>query len=141
MKTGFYLFKKHVPGASQLTHQKALIAAVNYIIFLEQTIQKMKVENSKAPLPSSNSQMDCTWPFSPVDLTVNSSMDSSDSLSPVHEDSITQELPLASTPIDDSLESAVGDLMDQTLENLVPVISLEEELPELNSFEDLTGWL
>jgi hypothetical protein len=94
MKTGFYLLKKHVPGASQLTHPKALVAAVNYITFLEQTIQKTKEENSNAPLPS---QMDCTWPFSPVDLTVNSSMDSSNSLSPL------PELPLTSTPMNDQV--------------------------------------
>jgi hypothetical protein len=102
-----------------LTHPKALIAVVNYITFLEQTIQKMEEENSKAALPSSNSQMHCTWPFSPVDLTVNSSMNSSDLLSPVTEDSITEEVLLASTPM--------NDFLDPTLENLVLVISEEEE--------------
>jgi hypothetical protein len=69
----FYRLKKHVLGASQLTRPKALIAAVNYIIFLEKTILKMTEENPNALLPSS---MDCTWPFSPVDLTVHSPMDS-----------------------------------------------------------------
>jgi hypothetical protein len=74
---GFDLLKKYVPGASQLTRPKVLIATANCIAILERRIQRM-TENSTVPSP-----MECTWPFSPVDLTV----DSSDSLSPVHEDS------------------------------------------------------
>jgi hypothetical protein len=142
MSTGFYLLKKHVPGASQLTRPKVLIAAVNYITILEETIRKTREENSTVPLPS---PMDCTWPFSPVDLT--GTMDSSDSLSPVHEDSFTQEctVPLTSSsePMDDQLFSgpALSDFLDPTLENIVPVISEEEKLPELNSLEKLCEWL
>jgi hypothetical protein len=116
MSTRFDLLKKYVPGASQLTRPKVLIAAVNYIAILKQTIQRM-TENSTVHSP-----MDCTWPFSTVDLTV----DSSDSLSPVHEDSFTQEctVPLTSSPepMEDSVLSgpALSDFLDPTLENLVP---------------------
>jgi hypothetical protein len=37
----------------------------------------------------------------------------------------------------------LSDFLDRTIENLAPVISLEEEeeLLELNSLEDLAGWL
>jgi hypothetical protein len=73
-------------------------------------------------------------------------MDSSDLLSPVPEDSFTQEstVPLASSPapMEDSLSlGLLSDFMDRTIENLVSVTSEEEELPELNSLEDLTEWL
>jgi hypothetical protein len=36
---------------------------------------------------------------------------------------------------------ALSDFMDPTQENLIPVISEEGKLPELNSLEDLTKWL
>jgi hypothetical protein len=74
------LLKKHVPGASQMTQAQVVMAAVNNITILEETIRKMREENSTVALLS---PMDCT--YQPLDLTT----DSSDSLSPVHEDSFT----------------------------------------------------
>jgi hypothetical protein len=90
---------------------QVVISAVNYITILEETIRKRREENSTVPLP-----MDCTLPFSPVDLTT----DSSDSLSQVLEDSFTQEctVPLTSSPepMDDQSGATLSDFLDPTLE-------------------------
>jgi hypothetical protein len=51
MSVRIHLLKKHVPGASQLTQPEVVIAAVNYITFLEQTIQKMKEKTLRHRCP------------------------------------------------------------------------------------------
>jgi hypothetical protein len=110
---------------------QVVMAAVNYITILEETIRKMREKNSTVALP-----MDCMW--QPVDLT----RDSSDSLSPVPEETQECTVPLTSSPqpMDDQSGATLSDFLDHTLENLVPVIS-EEELPEMNSLDDLYEWL
>jgi hypothetical protein len=61
------------------------MAAVNYITILEETIRKMREENYTLPSP-----MNCRW--QPVDLRT----DSSDLLSPVHEETQECRVPLTS---------------------------------------------
>ena len=114
LQNGIKLLRQHVPGTEKMTQPNVLMAAVNYIVFLEKRNQKMQ-ENLE----------ECMEPLTLIDLS---------------EDSTPEE----SVPMDESLSpvastKTLSDLLDP--ENIVPVISEDENLPELNWMEGLMNWL
>jgi hypothetical protein len=71
--------------------------------------------------------------------------DSSDLMHPVPEDSITEELPLPSTPMNDQSGPTLSDVSADEIARWLGVDSTEcsdeEELLDLNSLDELVQWL
>jgi hypothetical protein len=124
------------------------MAAVNYIAFLEKKKnQKMQEEKSVVPLISSVPLQVCDLNSTEKFYPSTAIEDSSDLMHPVPEDSITEELQLRSTPMDDQLSSGPT-LSDVSPNEIALWLSMdstecldEDELPELNSLDEVVQWL